>query len=432
MSHFLNLQGSIETHDGPFMVVDENQNILAINSAFCRSFGVLEKELTGQSCSLIFDCSDEVNGDKLPPFSANETVRDIRVKVQVNGDPNALQVSLNTYPLLNSESGSLTGVSVSVESVPVTDGDGMVGESTSFLRMKEQLMRAASSDIPVLLEGETGTGKEVATEFLHCNSSRKDFAFVTIDCTTLAPDLFESELFGHERGAFTGASGGKKGLFEVADGGTLFLDEIGEMPLNMQVKLLRALETGRFRRVGGTEILSSNVRIVCATNRSLLDCVQKGHFRADLYYRIAAFPVELPPLRERQSDMGLLASCLLDQSADLLGQRHTLSEDALIKLQTYDFPGNIRELRNMLQRAATMSTGGIITADNVELPMREESQPSSGGSSLEDVEARYITDLLQRFEGRRSEVAKVMDISERTLYRKLKRFGLNSRMAFAS
>ena len=438
MSRYLNLNAIIETHSGPFVVLDAQHRLLAINNAFRRIFSLgADHDVVGVPCEDMFRCTTVDGEGKEQEMNWAELKADgpdLHVKLEADLLNHPLMAKLTMYPLQDSEQSALVGMSIHMEPMEgAVSQDSMVGTSVAFQNARQQLQRAAESDIPVLLQGETGTGKEVAAQYVHRHSSRSTKALVTVDCTTLAPDLFESELFGHERGAFTGASGSKRGLFEVADGGTLFLDEIGEMPLNMQVKLLRALETGRFRRVGGTEILSSNVRVVCATNRSLLDCVQHGRFRADLYYRIAAFPVALPALRERLDDIAQLADCLLEQSATLLGQRHTLAEDALAKLRTYDYPGNVRELRNLLQRAATMSVGGIITAQDIELPNRPatpQAQNDDGNSdSLEDVEARYIQELLARFHGRRADVAKAMDISERTLYRKLKRFGLNSRLA---
>ena len=305
----------------------------------------------------------------------------------------------------------------------------MIGNSPVMRQLFALIQRVAREDSTILIEGESGTGKELAARAIHRSSPRAEQPFIKVNCGALNDNLLESELFGHEKGAFTGAIRRKKGRFELAHGGTLFLDEIGEMPLAMQVKLLRALETGRFRRVGGTETLKSNVRIVCATNRSLLDCVHYGHFRGDLYYRIATFPVTLPPLRDRKEDLAELSEHLLAQSSSLLGEHHTLAPEAVDKLATYDFPGNVRELRNLLQRAATMSVGGIITARDLELPKHEDAPEEE--VSLEDVEARYINELLHRHNGRRAEVAKVLSISERTLYRKLKRFGINDKQ-FAS
>lgn len=425
MSDFLELQASIETHEGPFLVINSDHRIVAVNQAFRRTLGLNGQNLNGYRFEDMFESDEAITAladlrreggrldvDLLPPAGAKRAQR--------------LRATLRAFPLSDDNAAPLLGAALRLAPVESDTGERhMIGNSPGFLAVREQLLRAAASEIPVLLQGETGTGKEVAADFIHTHSPRAKAPLITVDCTTLAPDLFESELFGHERGAFTGASGDKRGLFEIADGGTLFLDEIGEMPLAMQVKLLRALETGRFRRVGGTETLKSNVRIVCATNRSLLDCVHYGHFRGDLYYRIATFPVTLPPLRDRKEDLAELSEHLLAQSSSLLGEHHTLAPEAVDKLSSYDFPGNVRELRNLLQRAATMSVGGIITARDLELPKHEDAPEEE--VSLEDVEARYINELLHRHNGRRAEVAKVLSISERTLYRKLKRFGINDK-----
>ncbi|MCB1733541.1 MAG: sigma 54-interacting transcriptional regulator [Gammaproteobacteria bacterium] len=425
MSNFLELQASIETHEGPFLVINGDHRIVAVNQAFRRTLGLNGQNLNGYRFEDMFESDNPVSE------LADLRYKGGRLDVNLLPPPGAkraqrLRARLRAFPLSDDHAVPLLGAALRLAPIETNaDQRRMIGDSPGFLAVREQLLRAAASEIPVLLQGETGTGKEVAADFIHKHSQRANAPLITVDCTTLAPDLFESELFGHERGAFTGASGDKRGLFEIADGGTLFLDEIGEMPLAMQVKLLRALETGRFRRVGGTATLKSNVRIVCATNRSLLDCVHYGHFRGDLYYRIATFPVTLPPLRDRKEDLAELSEHLLEQSSSLLGEQHTLSPEAVDKLQTYDFPGNVRELRNLLQRAATMSVGGIITARDLELPHHEGVEEEE--VSLEDVEARYINELLHRHNGRRAEVAKVLSISERTLYRKLKRFGINDK-----
>lgn len=302
----------------------------------------------------------------------------------------------------------------------------MVGRSPAFLECVDQLARVAESEASILLYGESGVGKELAARFIHARSNRAGGAFIVINCAAVPESLFESELFGHERGAFSGSGGLKKGLFELADGGMLFLDEVGEIPLAMQAKLLRVLETGEFRRVGGTQTLTADVRVVSATNRRLLDEVDAGRYRLDLYYRLAGIDVELPPLRTRLADLPELADFLLKRLSG--GQRvYRLAPDALAALQTYDFPGNVRELRNLLQHAAIHCRDGLIHAADLRLPAQVPAAapaPRAASGSLRDAERAHLQHLLDAHDGHRARVAASLGITERTLYRKLKQYGL--------
>ncbi|MGE5027734.1 MAG: sigma-54 interaction domain-containing protein, partial [Betaproteobacteria bacterium] len=289
---------------------------------------------------------------------------------------------------------------------------------------------------------ESGVGKELAAEFVHKQSTRSGKPYVAVNCAAIAESVFESEFFGHERGAFTGCIGRKQGLFELAHGGTLFLDEVGEIPLSMQPKLLRMLETGEFRRVGGTETLKADVRIISATNRNLLERVDQGLFREDLYYRIAGIDVTLPSLRERRQDIPALADALLARICGSGRRPPRLGADAVTRLMGYDYPGNVRELRNVLQKAAALTANGIIHARHIQFEgaggARPQKMPQANGRgdvaalsggealSIEAMEIRHIQDLLLRYKGHRRTVADILGISERTLYRKLNRYGLHS------
>jgi two-component system, NtrC family, response regulator HydG len=235
---------------------------------------------------------------------------------------------------------------------------GMVGRSQAYNRMLELINRAAPAMTAVLLLGESGTGKELAAHALHSLSPRASKPFVPVDCSGMTETLFESELFGYEKGAFTGANQRKIGLVEAAAGGTLFLDELGDIPLSLQVKLLRLLETGTFRRVGGVETLRADFRLVAATHRGLKDMVEAGSFRRDLFYRISAFPIHLPALRERRDDLPLLIDTLLARLAPERAMQ--LGKGVLSSLMAYAFPGNIRELRNILERAVLLADGNLI------------------------------------------------------------------------
>lgn len=307
------------------------------------------------------------------------------------------------------------------------DASKMVGASPAFRKMLNSIHRAAQSEIAVLLQGKTGTGKELVAQALHESSRRKEKPFVVIECTGLNDNLFESELFGHEKGAFTGAGTSKKGLVEVAQGGTIFFDEIGDVPLNMQVKLLRLLETHSFRAVGGLKQKKADFRLVCATHKNLLELVKKGSFREDLYYRIAGFPINLPSLEERKSDIPLLAKHFLRHSE--YHYKH-FSESALSKLCDYPFPGNIRELKNIVEQAALLANEEVIEA--TDLPPHIEFGHGSLCSdvradqamSLDDLEANYLNRLCATYTGTPDELAKELGVSTRTLYRKLQKYAI--------
>jgi DNA-binding NtrC family response regulator len=302
--------------------------------------------------------------------------------------------------------------------------EGLVGRTPAFNRMLELLQRVAPGDTAVLLLGESGTGKEMVARAVHQNSPRAAGPFVPVECAGLSETLFESELFGHEKGAFTGASARKVGLVESAGGGTLFLDEIGDIPLSQQVKLLRLLETGTFRRVGGIEARKADFRLVLATHRDLAAQVQAGSFREDLYYRISVFPIRLPSLRERSGDLELLTHSLLRRIAP--GRELELSPGAMACLQDYPFPGNIRELRNVLERAALLADGDTLLPEHLPEQCRDPQTPGHGHGSipeelvtLAENERRYLARALAACPNDRQALADRLGISKRTLFRKL-------------
>lgn len=299
---------------------------------------------------------------------------------------------------------------------PLPGVAGLVGDSAVFNRALEGIRRVAPSQLPVLLLGESGTGKELFARALHEESIRGSAPFVPVECSGLSASLFESELFGHEAGSFTGARDRKLGLVEAARGGTLFLDEIGDVPLGLQVKLLRLLESGTYRRVGSVEAIKADFRLVCATHADLELGTQQGRFRLDLYYRINAFPIPIPALRERLEDLPVLCAQFLEGSGKSLGQ------SALARLRQHTFPGNIRELRNLMQRAALLCDGARIEAQHLSL------MPSRVGErelvSLEQAERDYLRWAVQAHPGDRASLAKALGVSARTLYRKLAELGL--------
>jgi len=306
-----------------------------------------------------------------------------------------------------------------------TNGNALIGVSDSFKHMLKLINRSAQSDISVLLQGETGTGKELAANAIHSASKRKQAPFVVVECTGLSEPLFESELFGYEKGAFTGAHKSKPGLIDACDGGTLFLDEVGDVPMNLQVKLLRLLETGRYRSVGSIEQKSADFRLVCASHKNLPKMVEAGEFREDLYYRIAGFVIDLPSLRERKDDIPLLAQHFLQRS-EFKGK--SFSETALLALQGHHFPGNIRELKNLIQRSALMSDEPIIEQRDLGLSSQlseVKTNKASQKQSLQELEQHYLAHLCSEFKGGDiDEMAETLGISKRTLYRKLQQYNL--------
>jgi len=310
----------------------------------------------------------------------------------------------------------------------------MVGESPAVKEVSRLLEKVANSNATVLITGESGTGKEVAAVAIHQNSPRRDYPFVPVNCAALPENLLESELFGHEKGAFTGAVARKLGRFELADKGTIFLDEIAEMPQSMQVKLLRVLQERSFERVGGTETLHVDVRIIAATNRDLSSAIEKGQFREDLYYRLNVVRIHLPPLRERREDIPLLAGHFLEKLRPTY-MVSRISNQAMKLLNQYSWPGNIRELQNVLERAAIISHGSEIAAED--LPREFQSTPlKTGGETLvdipdsgirlEELERELIIKALEKSKGNQTRAAQLLGITRSALLYRIQKHGLGS------
>jgi len=307
--------------------------------------------------------------------------------------------------------------------------DNMIGRSPNMIQVFEMIRQIASSKSTVLITGETGTGKELVAYAIHGASPRKNRLFQPVNCAALSESLLESELFGHERGAFTGAVKQKKGYFEVADGGTLFLDEIGEISLAVQVKLLRILEQRQFERVGGTNTLSVDVRVVAATNADLERLIREGRFREDLFYRLKVVTIELPPLRERREDIPLLAETFLRQIAEENHKgRMQFEPETLELLKEYEWPGNVRELRHLVEQMVLLSRSSTLAPKD--LPGKYHVEPSKDyieiprGTSLRNAEKKIIFQTLREQEGNRSRAAEILGIGRRTLIRKLQEYGV--------
>jgi|Deesub1362B_J571_1020462.scaffolds.fasta_scaffold00011_49 DNA-binding NtrC family response regulator len=284
---------------------------------------------------------------------------------------------------------------------------------------------ASNPSTTVLIEGETGTGKELVARNIHILSNRGDKPFVDINCASLPVNIFETELFGYEAGAFTDAKTTKKGLFEIADGGTIFLDEIAEMPLPVQAKLLRVLETKTFRRIGGTRDIKIDVRVIAATNRDLAECVKKGTFREDLYYRLNVMPLKILPLRERPEDIPLLVEYFIEEFSKNMNKRfRPLDTETIHILCSYHWPGNVRELRNVLERAAILSTEGVIRIPELLQPETSSSRDTEP-LSLKEVERLHIKKVLELTGKNRTKAAQLLGISRSTLNEKIKQYNLS-------
>ena len=317
--------------------------------------------------------------------------------------------------------------------------DVLLGQSPAIVRLKAMIKNVAS--VPygtVLLEGPSGSGKDLIAKIIHYNSPRADMAFVNITCTAISENLLESELFGHERGAFTDARELKKGLFEVADGGTIFLDEIGDMPMSLQGKLLRFLEERTFRRVGGTSDLSVDVRVISATNRAIRDLVADGTFREDLFYRLNSVPIVAPSLRERREDIALLATYFVEfYSVQLRRSIPDLMPEAIECMKAYHWPGNVRELRNVIERAVLLGTGDPIGPEDLRIGGEQVEQPGAGspvasllgpeGVNLQEVERQLVEEAMRRTGGNQTRAAKLLRISRDQLRYRLEKFGLLAR-----
>ena len=299
---------------------------------------------------------------------------------------------------------------------------GFVTDDPATKQLLATLERAAPSVLPVLILGETGTGKELLARALHEQGPRAGFPFVPINCAALPETLIESELFGHERGAFTGAIDRKTGLFEVATRGTVFLDEIGELSLPLQSRLLRVLETQEFFRVGGTRPVRVDVRVVSATNRDLRSEVEAGRFRDDLFYRLNGVTLQVPPLRERRRDVGLLARHFLDRG----GGGRTLDDSAIAALSAYDWPGNVRELEMVIGRAALLSPGPAIRGEDLPLEIRPRAAPRvlRTDLTLAEMEREFVLASLEKHRGQRGRTAEALGIDPKTLYNKLRSWGV--------
>lgn len=436
------IQSLVDAHPEPFALIDENFTIVACNQKYAEAYTHLAPaEIVGMKCHEVSHKSAdtcEINGEECPLSRVFRTQQETQViHRHLDRDHAPEYVAIHGSPVFD-DNGKLRYLGegmhpISKEQDLIFDEQKMVGCCPSFTRVLDNLCMVAGTDAPVLIHGETGTGKELAAQLLHRKSSHANGELVTVDCTQFTEEMFVNELFGHEHGAYTGCVGQKKGLVELAHQGTLFLDEIGEMPLPIQARFLRVLETGTFRRLGGTKEIKVDFRLIAATNRDLKILVEEGRFRSDLYYRINCMQVELPPLRHRKEDIPELVRHFL--SRKIMG-KHTasISNTALDVLKRYNFPGNMRELKNLLERGALLARGGLILPEHLPdevrhynpvldtaLAEREHAFESHACETCaQPPTVELIHHTLAHFNGNRRLTANALKISERTLYRRLK------------
>lgn len=433
----------IEGLPEPHILCDQEYRIVAANAAFRRQFGG-QGSVIGRTCydvSHRFSAPCDRSGESCPLARARDSGKRERILHLHQTSKGEAYVNIELTPLRNAR-GEFAHFIEKMESLRIAHGEpasrGLIGRATAFREMLQIIARVGPTNASVMLLGESGSGKELVARAVHEASSRAAGPFVVVDCASLAPTLFESELFGHERGSFTGADAMRVGLVEAANGGTLFLDEVGDIPAAMQVKLLRLLESGTYRRVGSSELRRTDIRVISATHRDLHAMLTAETFRQDLYYRISSFPIRVPPLRERATDISLLAPALLSRLAP--ERKIELSASALTRLCRYGFPGNVRELRNILERAALLCEGNVIEKADIDQAIgagqppfttpaaREKNRAASstsprnagGNASLRDIEREVLRSRLQSHQGSRADLARALGISERSLYRKIR------------
>ncbi len=409
----------------PRIFIGADYRVLAVNRAWREAFG--DAGTVGRHCYEISHRAaapcDQM-GESCPLKASRENNEPARA-LHIHHTPHGPEhVDVEVSPIRDGDGRSLFFVETvrmvrRARSQP--SAHGLVGRSPAFNRMLELIQRVASAEATVLLLGESGVGKEMAAHALHAASDRASGPFIAVDCAGMTETLVGSELFGHEKGAFTGAVTRKTGLVEAAAGGTLFIDEVGDIPLSLQVKLLRLIESGTFRRVGGLEPLRADFRLVLATHRNLEAMVADGSFRSDLYYRISAFPIVVPSLRERPEDLPLLVESML---ARVSRRRLHLHPEAMAKLMRHRFPGNVRELRNIIERAALLADGDTVLPEHLPDNLGQtaaEAPPAPGDIvSLAEAERCYLRWAVSQHKGDRYALAERLGVSPRTLFRKLR------------
>lgn len=419
----------LDSYEYPAILVTPEYRILATNDLYREQFGLIETGNEPARCYQVshgYDRPCDQAGEECPLAAATRSGSKERV-LHVHQTPRGEEhVDVEMLPITG-EQGELRFFVELLKPVSLAGAgageQAMVGSSLEFNRMLGLISRVGPTDAAVLLLGESGTGKELAARTLHQASGRCAKALVTLECAGLSETLFESELFGHVKGAFTGANYTRQGLAEAAHGGTLFLDEIGDIPYSLQVKLLRLIETGTYRPVGSSQLKQADFRLVCATHKNLEQMVEAGEFRQDLYYRINVFPIHIPSLAERLQDLPLLARSILAENNRRHGvgdKTFHLTESAMSLLKSHAYRGNIRELRNILSRAMVLANTNVIDQGVIGQALGGSVPVGAARElNLKDMELRYLQQLMQAHGNDREKVAAIAGVSVRSLYRKL-------------
>jgi two-component system, NtrC family, response regulator HydG len=420
----------VECLPDPAILLGRDYRILYANAAYRETYG--DAVGAGRHCYQVshrYTVPCDLAGESCPLRQSLETGENARV-LHVHHTPRGQEyVNVEMWPVKRPRDGEVLFFVELMRPSRVASArassEGIVGGAPTLRRALELVERVAPSEATAMLLGESGTGKELLAQTVHNRSRRAGGPFVPVECTGMPETLFESELFGYVRGAFTGATRDKPGLVEAAAGGTLFLDEVGDIPLSEQVKLLRLLETRRFRRVGGTDWQDADFRLICATHRDLAALVRRGEFREDLYYRLNVFEIEIPPLRDRRDDIPALVESMLGRLSPSRPVR--FSPEAMACLRRYRFPGNVRELRNVVERAVLLADDAEVRPEHFPAAVREagrtgaEEEDESGTEviPLVEVERRYLRRVLASHDVDRRTLAKALGVSERSLYRKI-------------
>jgi len=422
-------------NDEGFAVTSSNSSELALELIDKHSFDIIITDLSMPKVTGIdiLEKAKEKGGSEVILMTAFGSVESA-VQAMKNGAADYIQKPFPMDELILlcqrlAEKQALSGLSdLLAKDLKNITSDKFIGRSDAAVKMLDMISKVAPTDTSVLLIGRSGTGKELAARMIHDNSTRKDKPFIAVNCAALTETLLESELFGHEKGAFTGAVAQKRGRFELADSGTIFLDEIGETSAGLQTKLLRVLEERQFIRVGGVDNVSVDVRIIAATNRNLKEEIKNGNFREDLFYRLNVFPVEIPTLAERTDDIEELSEYFLNKKNYPSPQ---LSNETLKLLKSYDWQGNIRELKNILERAMILAAGKKIEIEHIGIEDETEkapleiASPADSPSGLEGAEKQMIEETLIKANGSKTDAAKLLKITRRRLYSRMKFHGID-------
>ncbi|MGO8942224.1 MAG: sigma-54 interaction domain-containing protein [Syntrophobacteraceae bacterium] len=426
-----NLQNVLDNMMEGIIAHDLNRRILFFNRAAEKITGYSREEVLGRDCHLVFGspfCGNKCSFCGQPPEPLGHHTYTINAATR-SGDTRRIEMSVTgMYDEEDAFVGVLAAfhdlteiISLKLRLGELAGFSGIVGRDSRMLDVYEQIRNLAATDYPVHITGETGTGKELVAAAIHNQSARAGGPFVPVNCGALPEGLLESELFGHVKGAFSGAIRDKKGRFELAHSGTLFLDEVSEIPRHMQVKLLRVLQEGSFERVGAEKTISVDVRIISATNRDLRREMQRRNFRQDLYYRLNVVPIRIPPLRERRNDIPLLALHFLKLAAEHGRKTPRLSEEALSLMMDYNWPGNVRELQNAIHFALVKSRGTTIEAEHLPLEIRQMTCTAFKPGPKPLLTAEAVASAVEKAGGNRSKAAKLLGIGRATLYRFLEK-----------